>query len=161
MLQSPSGLNVVADSLLFICLSHFWHARHPLPPHPPSSSPSSSLLSLFSFHVSSFCSSQSHPALLSRLGSRLPLPSLVFALRATGATSSAAAPVAFTSLAAPSRLLSRFLFISVSVCLSIPMIVYLPPSSVASPYYTHASESVFLIYWPSVGHIGVAEVSSD
>ncbi len=32
MLQSPSGLNVVTDSLLFICLSHFWLAHlSPLP----------------------------------------------------------------------------------------------------------------------------------
>lgn len=51
MLQSPGGLNVVADSLLFICLSHFWHAHHPslpilpLPRLPRLSSPSSPFMS--------------------------------------------------------------------------------------------------------------------
>lgn len=131
MLQSPSGLNVVTDSLLFICLSHFWHAHLSPSPHAPSSL---SFLSLSSFHVFSFCCSQSYPAFLSCLGSRPPSFQLHFALCAAGARSSAAAPVAFTCLTAPSRLLSRFLFISLSVCLSISMIVYLPSSSAVSFY---------------------------
>lgn len=98
----------------------------------------------------------------------LPLSSFIL-LCATGARSSAVVPVAFICLTASSRLLSRFLFISLSVCLTISMIVYLPSSSAvsfyilgilsasfcpASPYYTYARESVFPVCWPSIGHVG-------
>lgn len=150
-------------------------ARSSFPsPNAPSSLHSLSLLSLTSFHVFSFCCSQSYPAFLSCLGSRPPSFQLHFALCAAGARSSAAAPVAFTCLTAPSRLLSRFLFISLSVCLSVSMIVYLPSSSAVLLYIldissaslcsclcTFASESVILICWPSIGHTGGPKVFGD
>lgn len=78
----------------------------PIFPRPPSFFPPRlprlPSLCRSSFHVSSFCSSQSYQAFLSRLGSRPPSLRLYLA---RGARSSAAAPVAFICLAAPSRLL--------------------------------------------------------
>lgn len=114
------------------------------PPHTPASLPSLSFLCLFSFHVFSFCSSQSYWAFLSCLGSRPASLRLHFALCTTGgARSSAAAPVAFTCLTAPSHLLSRSLFISLSVCLSISMIVYLLSSSAPSFCLCHSLLHIF------------------
>lgn len=118
-----SGLNALTDSLLFTCQPHFGTLASRLPFLPILRLPRRSRLfspslSLSSFHVFSFFSSQSHPASLPlcHLDSCLPSPQLHFALRAAGAGSTVAAPVAFTSLAAPSRLLSCFLFISLFVC---------------------------------------------
>lgn len=83
-MQSPTGLSVVSDTRLFICHIFFGTPFTPdgimgmtdifgtlNPPNPPSSS-LSRFLSLFGFHVFSFCSSQSHPAFLSCRGFSTP-----------------------------------------------------------------------------------------
>lgn len=58
MLQSPSGLNVVTDSLPCLSASHIFRHTH----HSPVPLPLFVIFLAFSFHVCSFRSSQSYPA---------------------------------------------------------------------------------------------------
>lgn len=129
MLQSPSGLNVVTHSLLFICLSHFWWARLSLPPIFLA-------ILVFSLPLLFSCRLILLQSIIPGFSflSRFPpyLFPVSFGRPAAGARSSVAAPVAFTCLTAPSHLLSRFIFISLYVCLPISMIVYLLSSSAVS-----------------------------
>lgn len=74
-------------------------------------------------------------------------PSLHSSFRcAAGTGSTVAAPVAFTCLTAPSRLLSHFLFISLSVCPP-PPILHQPSNSAVSFQICVISGLIF-IFWP-------------
>lgn len=133
VLESPSGLNVGSDSLLFICLSRSSFPSLPSLPSPSLASVSFFLALLLSCLLISLKSIIHGFSPLSQIPPSLS-PVSFFSVRRRGKEQCSAAPVAFTCLTAPSRLLSRFLFISLYVCLSISMTVYLP-SSPAVPFY--------------------------